>query len=58
LGASLYTLRVSDLDEYRRRVGEGGATEVTAIVENEFGERSFSFVAPDGFFWTFIEASP
>jgi hypothetical protein len=57
LGASLYTLRVSDLDEYRRRVGEGGAGEVTAIVENEFGERSFSFVAPDGFFWTFIEAS-
>lgn len=57
LGASLYTLRVSDIDAYHQRVSEGSATEVTPIVENEFGERSFSFVAPDGYFWTLIEAS-
>ena len=56
LGASVYTLRVRGLDAYKERVAAGGATEVTEIVENEFGERSFSLVAPDGYFWTLIEA--
>lgn len=55
LGYSLYTYRVRGIEEYRRRVLESRASGVTEIVENEFGEKSFSFVAPDGYFWTLLE---
>jgi uncharacterized glyoxalase superfamily protein PhnB len=55
LGMSLYTYRVRDLDAYHERVRTSDATAVTPVVENEFGERSFSFVAPDGYFWTLVE---
>jgi hypothetical protein len=27
---------------------------VTDVIENEFGEPSFSFIAPDGTFWTLV----
>jgi uncharacterized glyoxalase superfamily protein PhnB len=56
LGLSLYTIRVRDLEGYLNRVKGSTATEVTAIAKNEFGERSFSFTAPDGFMWTLVEA--
>jgi len=55
LGLSLYTFRVRDLDAYLGKVRASTATGVTAIVKNEFGERSFSFTAPDGFMWTLVE---
>lgn len=55
LGYSLYTLRVNDIEAYHRRLRSSAATGVTEITLNEFGERSFSFVAPDGYFWTLIE---
>lgn len=55
LGLSLYTYRVRSLDRYFERVKASAAQEVTDISSNEFGERSFSFVAPDGYFWTLIE---
>lgn len=56
LGLSLSTFRVAGLAAYRERVVARGATEVTEIVPNEFGEATFSFVAPDRVFWTLIEA--
>jgi hypothetical protein len=31
------------------------AQAVTEIFENEFGDRSFSFTAPDGYFWKLVE---
>ena len=55
LGYSLYTLRVADIEHYHQKLQGSGATNVTDICKNEFGERSFSFVAPDGYFWTLIE---
>ena len=55
LGLSLYTYRVRNLDSYFERVTASAASNVTGIVSNEFGERSFSFVAPDGYFWTLLE---
>ena len=55
LGLSLYTYRVRNLDSYFERVTTSAASNVTGIVSNEFGERSFSFVAPDGYFWTLLE---
>ncbi|MDJ0703786.1 MAG: VOC family protein [Leptolyngbyaceae cyanobacterium MO_188.B28] len=55
LGLSLYTYRVRSLETYFERVMASMAREVTDIEPNEFGERSFSFMAPDGYFWTLIE---
>ncbi|WP_017328058.1 VOC family protein [Synechococcus sp. PCC 7336] len=55
LGLSLYTYRVPNLETYFERVKASAARDVTEIALNEFDERSFSFVAPDGYFWTLIE---
>lgn len=55
LGVSLYTIKVNDIQLYYQRVSNSEATEVTQVYENEFGEKSFSFVAPDGYFWTLVE---
>jgi catechol 2,3-dioxygenase-like lactoylglutathione lyase family enzyme len=54
LGISLYTYRVRGLKDYFNRVKASTAQNVTEIVGNEFGEQSFSFVAPDGYFWTLV----
>ncbi|MGC1306459.1 MAG: VOC family protein [Phormidesmis sp.] len=55
LGMSLYTYRVSDLEGYCDRIQASAAQNVTDVVCDEFGDRSFSFTAPDGYFWTLIE---
>ena len=55
LGYSLYTYRVLNLERFHERVKSGGAKNVTPIILNELNERSFSFVAPDGYFWNMIE---
>jgi catechol 2,3-dioxygenase-like lactoylglutathione lyase family enzyme len=54
IGLSLYTLRVRDIASYHARLKGGAAAKLTEIVRNEFGERSVSFVAPDGYFWTLV----
>ncbi len=55
LGVGLYTMKVRDIEGYYQRVNGSQATELTKVCENEFGEKSFSFVAPDGYFWTLLE---
>ncbi len=55
LGVCLYTMKVRDIEEYYQRVSTSEATQVTQVYENEFGEKSFSFIAPDGYFWTLVE---
>lgn len=55
LGYSLYTYRVKGIENYQRKVKASKAENVTEIQKNEFGEKSFSFVAPDGYFWTILE---
>ena len=55
LGYSLYTYRVKGIEKYRQKVKASKATNVTEVQKNEFGEKSFSFVAPDGYFWTILE---
>ncbi len=55
LGYSLYTYRVKDVEDYQKRVKSSDAKGLTDIKTNEFGEKSFSFVAPDGYFWTILE---
>ena len=54
LGASLYTMKVRDIESHYQLVSNSEATEVTKVYKNEFDERSFSFVAPDGYFWTLV----
>ncbi len=48
LGMTLLTYQVRDIKEYRMRVIDGGATQISAIGDNELGYPSFSFYAPDG----------
>ena len=55
LGYSLYTYRVKNIENYYKKVKASKATNVTEIKTNEFGEKSFSFIAPDGYFWTILE---
>jgi hypothetical protein len=50
----LYTYRVRGLEVYCDRVKASEAQNVTEILSNEFGERSFSFISPDRYFWTLI----
>lgn len=57
LGACGYSYRypAGSLPARRAAVQKAGAVDVTPILENEFGERSFSFNAPDGYFWNLVE---
>jgi hypothetical protein len=56
LGFSLYTYRVREIVKMRDKVAASGASDVTALTTDEFGTPSFSFLAPDGYFWTFVGA--
>jgi catechol 2,3-dioxygenase-like lactoylglutathione lyase family enzyme len=56
LGYSQYTWRTSDVEGLWKLVQAGGATQVTDVLPDEFGQRAFSFVAPDGYSWTLVQA--
>lgn len=56
LGYSQYTWRTSDVEGLWKLVQAGGATQVTDVLPDEFGGRAFSFVAPDGYTWTLLQA--
>jgi uncharacterized glyoxalase superfamily protein PhnB len=52
----LYTYKVREVEIYWQRVRESAAQQLTEIMINEFAEKSFSFVAPDGYFWNIVES--
>ena len=54
-GLTLFTYAVADIEDYHGRVSRSEATRVTDVMENEFGELSFSFIAPDGTDWALVE---
>ncbi|GIW11943.1 MAG: hypothetical protein K6U89_12435 [Chloroflexi bacterium] len=54
LGLSQFSYQVPHAGGLRDAVLAAGATEVTDRLPNEFGEPSFSFVAPDGISWTIV----
>jgi catechol 2,3-dioxygenase-like lactoylglutathione lyase family enzyme len=56
LGMCAYTYCVDKLDVYFDRIKTSQAHNISDLVSNEFGENSYSFTAPDGYFWTLIEA--
>ena len=43
-----------DTTAYHAKVKASQATQVTAVLKNEFGELSFSFRAPDGHSWALV----
>ena len=55
LGYSLYCWRVTHIDSMHRRVTGAGATQLSDVLADEFGRRSFTFVAPDGYHWMLLE---
>lgn len=56
LGYSLFTARVGDINYMHERVLASRADCVTNVFRDEFDSPAFSFVAPDGFVWTLIQA--
>jgi uncharacterized glyoxalase superfamily protein PhnB len=56
LGCSLYTWRANDIEGLWKLVQANGATQVSDVLPDEFGTRAFSFVAPDGYSWTLLQA--
>lgn len=56
LGLCLYTYRVRVMEEYFDRIKSSNVQKFTTISVNEFGETSFSFVAPDGYFWNIVRS--
>ena len=52
LGYSFYSVRVGDVAAMHQKVCASTASEVSDILNDEFGTPTFSFVAPDGFTWT------
>ncbi len=54
LGMTLFTYQVRDINAFREKVIKGGATQVSEVVENEYGAPSISFVAPDGNHWNLV----
>jgi uncharacterized glyoxalase superfamily protein PhnB len=55
LGYSNYSWRVKDIAEAAARCSAMGATFITSVIEDEFGDMAMSLRAPDGYFWTFLE---
>ncbi|MCM0589950.1 MAG: VOC family protein [Gloeotrichia echinulata DVL01] len=56
LGISLYTYRVRGIETYCDRIRASSVQKITNTILNEFGENSFSFISPDNYFWTLLEA--
>lgn len=54
-GYSLYCWRVDDIDRMHSRVSSSRASGLTPICADEFGRRSFTFFAPDGYHWMLLQ---
>lgn len=56
LGYSAYSWRVQEIESMHRRVSGSGALRVSDVLQDEFGQRCFTFDAPDGYAWLLLEA--
>jgi hypothetical protein len=50
----VYTDWVQEIHNFFEKIKASNVQKFTNIVNNEFREMSFSFVAPDGYFWTLV----
>ncbi|MCF2531506.1 hypothetical protein [Yinghuangia soli] len=57
LGPASFSYRVADVEGMAAQAARAGATRVTAVRPNEFGEPGCSFVAPDGHSWFLVDVS-
>ena len=57
LGYSLYTFQVDSIQIMHQKIQNGKANNLTDISLNEFGEKSFSFIALDGYFWSILQSN-
>ncbi|MEZ5513634.1 MAG: hypothetical protein R3F58_07160 [Steroidobacteraceae bacterium] len=57
LGLCLYCWRVKNIEQVREVVLRAGATQVSDVLRNEFGERAVTLTAPDGTPWMLIDAA-
>mgnify|MGYP001169029176 FL=1 len=55
LGYSLYTYRTNNAKEMYNRINDIVGDSITQLTIDEFGDKAFSFNAPDGYFWTLVE---
>ena len=56
LGYSLYCWRVDDIESMHNRVAASKARGLSKVRSDEFGRRSFTFFAPDGYQWMLVQA--
>jgi hypothetical protein len=56
LGYSAYSWRAQDIESMHARVSGAGARRVSDVLGDEFGNRCFTFDAPDGYAWLLLEA--
>jgi hypothetical protein len=54
-GLSLYTVKMTNLEEVRIRANQFGATNISEVMAGEFGESTLVFTAPDDFVWSVVE---
>jgi hypothetical protein len=47
---------VRGIETYCDRIRASSVQKITNTILNEFGENSFSFISPDNYFWTLLEA--
>ena len=53
-GLSAYTVLIADIDGAISRAEQAGATQISGLLQDEFGRQVCTFTAPDGFAWGVI----
>jgi hypothetical protein len=54
-GLCCFSWAVDDAGAYHARVAAASPKQISAVLPNEFGEPSFSFIAPDDVSWVIVE---
>lgn len=47
--------KAKDIEELYEKVSKSEVTDLSKLINNEFMEKSFTFIAPDGIHWTIVE---
>ncbi len=55
LGYSMYTVLTNNIETLRHEVSKARSANVGPLTADEFGQRAFTFRAPDGFYWAAID---
>lgn len=58
LGYSHFSWRVANIEQFKRDALTYGAKSVGGIERDEFGHPAWCCIAPDGYYWLFIQEKP